>query len=210
MGDGLGEIFKGIGADCLIEGGQTMNPSTEDVLNAVDQVNADVIFVLPNNKNIILAAEQAASLVKGKRLVVIPSKTVPQGITALINFAPDLSPEENRDNMIREMDGVKTAQVTYAVRHTTIDGREIREGDIMAIGDQGILAVGTSVQSTALEALKAMTDEESELISIYYGSDVTEEDAEKLLALVKEACPGCEVELNRGGQPIYYYLMSVE
>lgn len=210
VGDGLGEIFKGIGADCLIEGGQTMNPSTEDVLNAVDQVNADVIFVLPNNKNIILAAEQAASLVKGKRLVVIPSKTVPQGITALINFAPDLSPEENRDNMIREMDGVKTAQVTYAVRHTTIDGREIREGDIMAIGDQGILAVGTSVQSTALEALKAMTDEESELISIYYGSDVTEEDAEKLLALVKEACPGCEVELNRGGQPIYYYLMSVE
>ena len=155
-----------------------------------------MIFVLPNNKNIILAAEQAASLVKGKRLVVIPSKTVPQGITALINFAPDLSPEENRDNMIREMGGVKTAQVTYAVRHTTIDGREIREGDIMAIGDQGILAVGTSVQS--------------ELISIYYGSDVTEEDAEKLLALVKEACPGCEVELNRGGQPIYYYLMSVE
>lgn len=210
IGEGLNQIFRDLGADALIEGGQTMNPSTEDVLNAVDQVNADVIFVLPNNKNIILAAEQAASLVKGKRLVVIPSKTVPQGITALINFAPDLSPEENRDNMIREMGGVKTAQVTYAVRHTTIDGREIREGDIMAIGDQGILAVGTSVQSTALEALKAMTDEESELISIYYGSDVTEEEAEKLLALVKEACPGCEVELNRGGQPIYYYLMSVE
>lgn len=210
MGDGLGEIFCGIGVDYLIEGGQTMNPSTEDVLNAVDHVNADCIFVLPNNKNIILAAEQAKSLVEDKELVVIPSKTVPQGITAVINFAPDLSAEENRENMIREMGRVKTAQVTYAVRNTTIDGMEISEGDIMGIGDSGMLAVGKSVESTALDALKAMLDEESELVSIYYGSDVTEEEAEKLLEKAQDACAGCEVELHRGGQPIYYYLMSVE
>ena len=210
MGDGLGEIFCGIGVDYLIEGGQTMNPSTEDVLNAVDHVNADCIFVLPNNKNIILAAEQAKSLVEDKELVVIPSKTVPQGITAVINFAPDLSAEENQENMIREMGRVKTAQVTYAVRNTTIDGMEISEGDIMGIGDSGMLAVGKSVESTALDALKAMLDEESELVSIYYGSDVTEEEAEKLLEKAQDACAGCEVELHRGGQPIYYYLMSVE
>ena len=210
MGDGLGEIFCGIGVDYLIEGGQTMNPSTEDVLNAVDHVNADCIFVLPNNKNIILAAEQAKSLVEDKELVVIPSKTVPQGIMAVINFAPDLSAEENRENMIREMGRVKTAQVTYAVRNTTIDGMEISEGDIMGIGDSGMLAVGKSVESTALDALKAMLDEESELVSIYYGSDVTEEEAEKLLEKAQDACAGCEVELHRGGQPIYYYLMSVE
>ena len=210
MGDGLGEIFCGIGVDYLIEGGQTMNPSTEDVLNAVDHVNADCIFVLPNNKNIILAAEQAKSLVEDKELVVIPSKTVPQGITAVINFAPDLSAEENRENMIREMGRVKTAQDTYAVRNTTIDGMEISEGDIMGIGDSGMLAVGKSVESTALDALKAMLDEESELVSIYYGSDVTEEEAEKLLEKAQDACAGCEVELHRGGQPIYYYLMSVE
>ena len=210
MGDGLGEIFCGIGVDYLIEGGQTMNPSTEDVLNAVDHVNADCIFVLPNNKNIILAAEQAKSLVEDKELVVIPTKTVPQGITAVINFAPDLSAEENRENMIREMGRVKTAQVTYAVRNTTIDGMEISEGDIMGIGDSGMLAVGKSVESTALDALKAMLDEESELVSIYYGSDVTEEEAEKLLEKAQDACAGCEVELHRGGQPIYYYLMSVE
>ena len=210
MGDGLGEIFCGIGVDYLIEGGQTMNPSTEDVLNAVDHVNADCIFVLPNNKNIILAAEQAKSLVEDKELVVIPSQTVPQGITAVINFAPDLSAEENQENMIREMGRVKTAQVTYAVRNTTIDGMEISEGDIMGIGDSGMLAVGKSVESTALDALKAMLDEESELVSIYYGSDVTEEEAEKLLEKAQDACAGCEVELHRGGQPIYYYLMSVE
>ena len=210
MGDGMGEIFKGIGADCLIEGGQTMNPSTEDVLNAVDQVNADVIFVLPNNKNIILAAEQAAGLAVGKKLVVIPSKTVPQGITALVNFAPDLSVEENTENMIREMSRVKTAQITYAVRNTTIDGMEIPQGDIMGIGDSGMLAVGKSVETTALESLKAMLDEDSELVTIYSGSDVSEAEGEALLSRAKEACPECEVELHRGGQPIYYYLISVE
>ncbi len=210
MGDGLGEIFKGIGADCVIEGGQTMNPSTEDVLGAADQVNADVIFILPNNKNIILAAEQAASLAEGKNLVVIPSRTVPQGITALVNFAPELSVEENKENMIREMGRVKTAQITYAVRNTTIDGMEIDQGDIMGIGDEGMLAVGKSVDSTAIKALKAMLDEESELVTIYYGKDIREEDGEKLLAEAKEACPNCEVELHRGGQPIYYYIISVE
>lgn len=210
IGDGLGEIFKGIGVDCLIEGGQTMNPSTEDVLNAVDRVNADRIFVLPNNKNIILAAEQARSLTEGKELVVIPSRTVPQGITAVINFAPDLSVEENQENMIREMSRVKTGQITYAVRNTTIDGMEIHEGDIMGIGDSGMLAVGKSVESVALDTLKAMLDEESELVSIYYGSDVSEEEAEQLLEKAKSVCPDCEVELHRGGQPIYYYLMSVE
>ena len=210
MGDGLGEIFKGIGADCIIEGGQTMNPSTEDVLGAADQVNADVIFILPNNKNIILAAEQAASLAEGKNLVVIPSRTVPQGITALVNFAPELSVEENKENMIREMGRVKTAQITYAVRNTTIDGMEIDQGDIMGIGDEGMLAVGKSVDSTAIKALKAMLDEESELVTIYYGKDIREEDGEKLLAEAKEACPNCEVVLHRGGQPIYYYIISVE
>ncbi len=210
IGDGLGEIFRGIGVDCLIEGGQTMNPSTEDVLNAVDQVNADRIFVLPNNKNIILAAEQAKSLAEGKELVVIPSKTVPQGITAVINFAPELSPEENRENMIREMSRVKTGQITYAVRNTTIDGMEIREGDIMGIGDSGMLAVGQSVETVALDTLKGMLDDESELVSIYYGSDVSEEEAEQLLEKAEAVCQGCEVELHRGGQPIYYYLMSVE
>lgn len=187
-----------------------MNPSTEDVLNAVDQVNADVIFVLPNNKNIILAAEQAAGLAVGKKLVVIPSKTVPQGITALVNFAPDLSVEENTENMIREMSRVKTAQITYAVRNTTIDGMEITQGDIMGIGDSGMLAVGKSVETTALESLKAMLDEDSELVTIYSGSDVSEAEGEALLSRAKEACPECEVELHRGGQPIYYYLISVE
>lgn len=210
IGEGLNQIFRDLGADALIEGGQTMNPSTEDVLGAADQVNADVIFILPNNKNIILAAEQAASLAEGKNLVVIPSRTVPQGITALVNFAPELSVEENKENMIREMGRVKTAQITYAVRNTTIDGMEIDQGDIMGIGDEGMLAVGKSVDSTAIKALKAMLDEESELVTIYYGKDIREEDGEKLLAEAKEACPNCEVELHRGGQPIYYYIISVE
>ena len=210
MGDGLGEIFQGIGADCLIEGGQTMNPSTEDVLNAVDKVNADTIFVLPNNKNIILAAEQAKTLVKDKHLVVIPSKTVPQGITAIINFAPDLSEKENEENMIREMSRVKTGQITYAVRNTTIDGKEITEGDIMGIGDSGMLAVGKSVETTVLETLEAMVDEDDELISLYYGNEISEEDAQNLRDQAAERFPDCEVELHRGGQPIYYYLLSVE
>ena len=210
IGDGLADLFKGIGADYLIEGGQTMNPSTEDLLNAIEQVNADVIYILPNNKNIILAAEQAKSLTEDKKVYVVPSKTVPQGIAALINFLPDLSPEENMENMIGEMERIQTGQVTYAVRNTSIDGHEIHEGDIMGIGDSGILAVGSEIEETTLEMLKKMMQEESELISIYYGQDVTEEDASRLRDKIEELYPDCETELNCGGQPIYYYLMSVE
>ncbi|MCI8659988.1 MAG: DAK2 domain-containing protein [Lachnospiraceae bacterium] len=210
IGEGMGEIFKGIGADYLIEGGQTMNPSTEDMLNAIDKVNADRIFILPNNKNIILAAEQAKYLVEDKEIIVVPSKTVPQGITALINFIPEMSVEENLKTMTEEMDRIKTGQVTYAVRDTQIDGMEIHKGDIMGIGDQGMLAVGTSIERTAVDMLKAMVDEEAELISIYYGADVKAEEAERVLARVQEICPDCEVELHDGGQPIYYYLISVE
>ena len=210
MGEGLSEIFKGIGADYLIEGGQTMNPSTEDMLNAIEQVNADTIYILPNNKNIILAAEQAKNLVKNKKVIVVPSKTVPQGIAALINFSPDLSPEENLEIMSEEMTCVKTGQITYAVRNTTIDGKEIAEGDIMALGDKGILAVGKEVEETALSALQAMTDSESELITIYYGSDVKEEEAKELFEKAQTEFDGCEIELHDGGQPIYYYLLSVE
>ena len=210
IGEGLGEIFKGIGADYLIEGGQTMNPSTEDMLNAIDKVNADVIYILPNNKNIILAAEQAKSLVEDKKIFVVPSKTVPQGIAALINFLPDLSPEENLENMTAEMGHIRTGQITCAVRNTNIDGMEIHEGDIMGIGDSGMLAVGQDVEETVLETLKRMVDDESELISVYYGEDVTEEKAEALVKKAQEAFPNCEVELNDGGQPIYYYLLSVE
>ncbi len=210
IGKGLGEIFKGIGADYLIEGGQTMNPSTEDMLNAIEKVNADVIYILPNNKNIILAAEQAKSLVEDKKIFVVPSKTVPQGIAALINFLPDLSPEENLENMTSEMGRIHTGQITYAVRNTNIDGMEIHEGDIMGIGDSGMLAVGQNVNETVLETLKHLVDDESELISVYSGEDVTEEAAAALAEKVQAAFPNCEVELNDGGQPIYYYLLSVE
>lgn len=210
VGEGLDEIFKGIGTDYLIQGGQTMNPSTEDMLIAIDKVNAETIYILPNNKNIILAAEQAKKLVKDKHVIVIPSKTIPQGITAIINFAPDLSPEDNEKVMTEEMSRVKTGQITYAVRNTTIDDIEINEGDIMALGDHGILSVGKAITSTALDAVKAMIDDDSELVTIYYGSDVEEADAENLKALAEEACPDCEVELHAGGQPIYYYLISVE
>ena len=210
IGKGLGEIFKGIGADYLIEGGQTMNPSTEDMLNAIEKVNADVIYILPNNKNIILAAEQAKSLVEDKKIFVVPSKTVPQGIAALINFLPNLSPEENLENMTSEMGRIHTGQITYAVRNTNSDGMEIHEGDIMGIGDSGMLAVGQNVNETVLETLKRMVEDESELISVYFGEDVTEEDAEALVEKVQTAFPNCEVELNDGGQPIYYYLLSVE
>lgn len=210
VGAGLGDIFRGIGADYLIEGGQTMNPSTEDMVNAIAHVNADIIYILPNNKNIILAAEQAKYLVEDKQIIVVPSKTVPQGITALINFMPDLSPEENLGTMVQEMERVKTGQVTYAVRTTNIDGMDICEGDIMGIGDHGMLAVGQGIEKTTLDTLRAMVDEDSELVSIYYGNDVTEEEAKKMLALAEDACPNCEIELHSGGQPIYYYLISVE
>ena len=210
VGDGLAEIFKGLGVDYLIEGGQTMNPSTEDVLNAVDHVNADVVYIFPNNKNIILAAEQAKSLVKEKELIVIPSKTIPQGITAMIHFVSEKSAQENTAAMMEEMQHVKTGQITYAVRDTTIDGVEIHKDDIMAVGDNGILAAGTELNQTAFEAAKAMIDEESELVSIYYGADITEEEAQNLADQIVKQNPLIEVEVNEGGQPVYYYIMSVE
>ncbi len=209
-GDGLSEIFKGIGADYLIEGGQTMNPSTEDMLNAINKVNADNIFILPNNKNIIMAAQQARDLTEDKNIIVIPSKTVPQGITALVNFMPDLSAEENLAAMTEEMDNVKTAQITYAVRTTNIDGMEIEEGDIMAIGDYGMLAAGKSVDRVALDALKCMLDDDCELVTVYYGSDVGENAAKALVSQAEQMYPDKEIELQYGGQPIYYYMISAE
>lgn len=210
VGEGLSEIFKGIGADYIIEGGQTMNPSTEDMLEAIEKVHAETVYILPNNKNIILAAEQAKSLSEDTKVYVVPSKTVPQGITALINFAPDLTAEENMEQMTEEMSRVKTGQITYAVRNTSIDGMEIAEGDIMGIGDSGMLAVGKNIEETAMESLRKMVDDESELVTIYYGEDVTEEDAEAFCEKARKEFTSCEFECQNGGQPIYYYMISVE
>lgn len=210
IGEGVGEIFKGLGVDYLIEGGQTMNPSTEDMLNAIDQVNADNIFILPNNKNIILAANQAQALTEDKKIFVLPTKTVPQGITAMINYLPDMSAEENAQAMEESISTVKTGQVTYAVRDTKIDDKEIHEGNIMGIGDHGILAVGEELEETTLEMFKELVDDSSEIISIYYGEEVPEEKARLLGDRVSEMFPSCDVELHFGGQPIYYYVVSVE
>ena len=210
IGEGMNEIFKGLGVDYIIEGGQTMNPSTEDMLNAIDYVNADHIFILPNNKNIILAANQAASLVEDKDIIVIPTKTVPQGITALVNFIPDFSAEENKETMTAELANVKTGQVTYAVRDTEIDGKTIKQDDYMGIGDSGILSVGQDLKETTLEMLDEMIDEDSAIVSIYYGSDSSMENAEELSACIEEKYPDVEIEINDGGQPIYYYVISVE
>ncbi|MBQ0000543.1 MAG: DAK2 domain-containing protein, partial [Clostridiales bacterium] len=210
VGEGLSQIFKELGVDYLIEGGQTMNPSTEDMLTAIEQVNAKNIFIFPNNKNIIMAANQARDLTEDKNIIVVPTKTIPQGISAVISFVPDMSPEENEEAMLEAIGSVKTGQITYAVRDTRIDSNEIHEGDIMAIGDSGMLAVGKGRRNIAKAAIEAMVDEDSEVISIYYGADVKEEDAEALAADIEEAYPDCEVELNMGGQPIYYYIISVE
>lgn len=210
IGDGLNEIFKGLGVDYIIEGGQTMNPSTEDMLNAIDKVNADHVVILPNNKNIILAANQAKSLVEDKEIFVVPTKTVPQGITAVINYMPDLSAEENAAVMEEEIGRVKTGQVTYAVRDTSIDDKEIKQGDYMGIGDHGILSVGEDKDAVALQMVKEMVDDEVELISIYYGADVPEEEAEKFGKEVGNLYPDCDIELQYGGQPIYYYVVSAE
>ncbi len=210
IGAGLNEIFKELGCDYIIEGGQTMNPSTEDMLNAIDQVNADTVFILPNNKNIILAANQARDLVEDKKIVVIPTKTVPQGITAMIGFMPDADAKTNEENMLEEIGNVKTGQVTYAVRDTHIDDKEIHEGDIMGIGDAGILSVGKEVEGTAKEMLAQLVDEDSELISLYYGEDVTEEEAETFTAELAELYPDLDVDTHFGGQPIYYYVLAVE
>ena len=209
-GEGLSEIFSGLGANFVIEGGQTMNPSTEDILNAIDIVNADNIFILPNNKNIILAAEQAAKINKDVNIFVIPTKTIPQGITALINYCDGVDVEENARAMTESLGTVRSGQVTYAVRHTQVDGKEINEGDIMGIGDRGILAVGQILNATALDLIKAMADEESELVTVYRGEDVKEEDAELLCEGIRKEFPDMEVELQYGGQPVYYYILSVE
>lgn len=209
-GEGLSEIFKSIGVDYIIEGGQTMNPSTADVLDAVDHVNAENIFVLPNNKNIIMAARQAAELMTEKNLLVIPTKTIPQGITAVINYTESCSVDENEENMLREIGKVKTGQITYAVRDTVIDDKEIKKDDYMGIGDKGILANGTILPKVLQETVAAMVDDESELISIYYGADVSEEDAELDKECISKQFPNLDVELQSGGQPIYYYLISVE
>lgn len=209
-GDGMAEIFKGIGADYVISGGQTMNPSTDDILNAVSHVNADTIFILPNNKNIILAANQAVSLEEKKKLIVIPTKTVPQGITALINFVPDDSAEENEKRMDEEINHVKTGQITYAVRDTVIDDKEIQKGDLMGMGDQGLLSVGSDMKTVMLETLHKMVEEDSALISIYYGAEVTDAEAEEIRSAVASAFSGMDIELEKGGQPVYYYVFSVE
>ncbi len=210
VGEGMNDIFKDLGVDYLIEGGQTMNPSTEDMLNAIDKVNANTIYILPNNKNIILAANQAQALTENKQIIVVPSKTAPQGVASLIAFDPNKNGEENLANMTEEMGNVKTGQVTYAVRDTSIDGKEINAGDIMGIDDVGIKAVSKDLDTTTKELLAAMVDEDSELISIYYGADVTEEDAQEFADYVEETYPDCDVEFNYGGQPIYYYILSVE
>ena len=210
VGDGMGQIFRELGADYLIEGGQTMNPSTEDVLQAIAHVNADNIFIFPNNKNIILAANQARDLTEDKNIIVIPTKTIPQGITALISYVPDKTVEQNTEEMMEAMKHVKTGQITYAVRDTKIDDKEIRQGDIMGIGDHGMLAVGKEIEDTAVATVQEMADEDCEIISIYYGSDVTAEDAEQLAARLEELYPDFDVELHEGGQPIYYYVVSVE
>jgi hypothetical protein len=210
IGEGMNEIFRGLGADYIIEGGQTMNPSTADILDAIDQIHADCIFVLPNNKNIILAANQAADLVEDKEVIVLPTRTVPQGIVALVNYIPERSAKENEEAMLAELDSVKTGQVTYAVRDTEIDGKVIRENDFMGIGDKNILSVGTELKDVTMEMVEAMIDEESSIVSIYYGADTTAESAQEIAALIEEKYSDVEVEVNFGGQPIYYYVISVE
>lgn len=210
IGEGLNEIFRELGVDYIIEGGQTMNPSTDDMLNAIDEVNAKHVYIFPNNKNITLAANQAKSLVKDKEVIVIPTKTVPQGITAIINFVPDMSAEENEEAMLEAIQYVKTGQVTYAVRDTRIDDKEIHKDDIMGIGDSGILSVGKDIAETTKEMLAELVDDESGMISIYYGADVSEEDAEKLTAEIEELYPDVDVDTHLGGQPIYYYVIAVE
>lgn len=210
VGQGMNEIFKSLGVDYIIEGGQTMNPSTADILEAVDKVSAETIFILPNNKNIILAANQAAELTAEKNLLVIPTKTIPQGITAVINFVPELEADDNEENMINEIKNVSTGEITYAVRDTMIDDKEIRKGDFMGIGDSGILAVGTDIGKVAEDTIDGMITEDSELISIYYGSDIKGDEAEHFRTRVAERYPDCDIELQYGGQPIYYYIMSVE
>ncbi|MDE7405100.1 MAG: DAK2 domain-containing protein, partial [Lachnospiraceae bacterium] len=210
VGEGINEIFKGLGIDYIIEGGQTMNPSTEDMLNAIEKVNADTVFILPNNKNIILAANQAQMMVEDKKIVVVPTKTVPQGITAVINYVPDMTAEENAKTMEQEIGNVKTGQVTYAVRDTVIDDKEIKQGDYMGIGDAGILSVGGDVADVTYHMVEEMMNDDLELISIYYGEEVAEEAAESLKARIEEAFPSCDIELQYGGHDTYTHLRAHE
>lgn len=211
IGEGLNAIFRDLGVDQIIEGGQTMNPSTDDILKAIDAVDADTVFVFPNNKNIIMAANQAKMMVEDKEVIVIPTKNIPQGITAIISFVPEMSPAENEANMTREIANVATGQVTYAVRDTEIDGKTIHENDIMGIGDGGMLAVGADIEQTTLDMVEQMlADLDPGLISIYYGAEITKEDADRLCDKVAKAHPDCDVELQFGGQPVYYYVVSAE
>ena len=210
IGDGVNHIFQELGADCIIEGGQTMNPSTEDIMDAIARCNAKHVFVLPNNKNIILSAKQAAELVSDKRVTVLPTKTIPQGISALISFVPGETPQENEERMIEEIEMVRSGEITYAVRDTTIDGRDITAGDYMGIGDEGILSAEKKIDKTLLAMLSKMVDEDSALITLYFGKDVSEKDSRKVLDKVKDTYPDLEVEMQDGGQPVYYYIVSVE
>ena len=210
LGDGFSSIFRDLTVDVVVEGGQTMNPSTEDMLNAIAKVNAKTIYIFPNNKNIVLAANQARDLTEDKEIVVVPTKTIPQGITAMISYVPEKNSAENTEAMLQAIEHVKTGQITYAVRDTRIDDKEIHEGDMMGIGDHGILAVGKDRMEVAKETVAQMVDDESEVISIYYGADTEEAEAEELATALEEAYPDCDVELNAGGQPIYYYVISVE
>ncbi len=210
IGEGIDEIFRGLGVDYLIEGGQTMNPSTEDMLKAIDQVNADTVFILPNNKNIVLAANQASYLAEGKKIIVIPTKTIPQGITAMVNYIPEENAEENRTRMMEEIRNVKTGQITYAVRDTRIDEKEIHQGDYMGIGDSGILSVGKEIGETAMAMMTELVEDDSEIIGIYYGEEVSKDDAQALGNKLARQYPDAEVEVHYGGQPIYYYVISVE
>lgn len=210
VGEGMNEIFEGLGVDYIISGGQTMNPSTEDMLNAIEHVNADTVFIFPNNKNIVMAANQARDLTEDKNIVVIPTKTVPQGITALIGFMPDRTVEENEEQMLEDIKYVKTGQVTYAVRDTNMDGVEIHQNDIMGIGDEGILSVGKEIEQTTIDMIGKMMNDDSELVSVYAGEDVSEEDMNKLEEKLTAKYTDCDFEFQYGGQPIYYYVVSVE
>ena len=209
-GAGMDEIFMGLGIDYMIPGGQTMNPSTEDMVKAIDKINAEAIFIFPNNKNIILAANQVQYMIEDKKIIVIPTKTVAQGITAIINYVPDLSVEENEAVMLEEIKKVKTGQVTYAVRDTQIEDKVIHEGDFMGIGDSGILAVGRVQEEVTLAMVDEMVDEDVELICIYYGEEIKEEEAQALAAKIEKKYAACDVELQYGGQPVYYYIISAE
>lgn len=210
IGDGLGRIFRELGVDYIIEGGQTMNPSTEDILNAIEKVNADTVFVLPNNKNIVMAANQAGALADNKTVVVVPTVTIPQGITAVITYVPELSVSENKSSMLEEIGKIKTGQITYAVRDTSVNGKEIHQGDYMGIGEDGIIAVNTDMEQTIFATVESIVDEDSELLCFYYGEEISREDAEALKEKIEKKYPNLDIELQSGGQPVYYYLISAE